>query len=131
MRRHIHAHPELSGQEFETAALVVRELTGAGLKPAAASKGNGVICDVGTGERVIALRADLDALPLPDTKDVPYRSTVDNVCHACGHDVHTTILIGVGAGAGRAGRREASCPAGCGCIFQPSEETVPVRGAPR
>jgi metal-dependent amidase/aminoacylase/carboxypeptidase family protein len=55
-----------------------------------------VICDIGHGDRVIALRADLDALPLPDTKDVPYRSTVDNVAHACGHDVHTTIMLGVG-----------------------------------
>src|SRR5436190_1923158 len=67
VRRHIHAHPELSGHEFETAALVARELTNAGLSPRMLPKGNGVICDVGYGETAIALRADLDALPLPDT----------------------------------------------------------------
>src|SRR6266545_4267085 len=65
VRRHIHAHPELSGQEFETAALVARELAMAGLSPRFLPKGNGVICDIGEGDRVVALRADLDALPLP------------------------------------------------------------------
>src|SRR5512142_2411161 len=63
VRRHIHAHPELSNQEFETAALVARELASAGLTPRMLPKGNGVICDIGEGDRVIALRADMDALP--------------------------------------------------------------------
>ena len=89
VRRHIHAHPELSGHEFETAGLVYRELAVAGLQPKLLPRGNGVICDIGHGDRVIALRADLDALPLPDIKDVPYRSQVPGVSHACGHDVHT------------------------------------------
>ena len=96
LRRRIHAHPELSGQERATASLVASKLRAVGLKPRMLSKRNGLICDIGTGDRVVALRADLDALPLPDIKDVPYRSKVDNVCHACGHDVHTTILVGVG-----------------------------------
>src|SRR5262245_53440652 len=87
VRRHIHAHPELSHHEFETASLVARELAVAGLSPRFLPKGNGVICDIGRGGKMVALRADLDALPLPDVKDVPYRSTVPNVCHACGHDV--------------------------------------------
>src|SRR5262245_55949038 len=78
VRRHIHANPELSGQEFETAALIQRELTEAGLTPRMLPQGNGVICDIGEGFPVIALRADIDALPLPDTKDVPYRSTKPN-----------------------------------------------------
>src|SRR5256885_12610243 len=65
VRRHLHAHPELSGHEFETAALVARELSKAGLSPRMLPRGNGVICDVGYGETAIALRADLDALPLP------------------------------------------------------------------
>src|SRR3954468_16789164 len=128
VRRHIHAHPELSGHEFETAALVARELTRAGLSPRLLPKGNGVICDIGHGERVIALRADLDALPLPDTKDVPYRSTVDNVCHACGHDVHTTILLGVGLALKQLADRD-ELPGRVRLIFQPSEETMPS-GAP-
>ncbi|BCJ66369.1 amidohydrolase [Polymorphospora rubra] len=128
VRRHIHAHPELSHQEFETAALVARELAVAGLSPRLLPKGNGVICDVGEGDRVIALRADLDALPLPDTKDVPYHSTVDGVAHACGHDVHTTVLLGVGlALAQLADRGELS--GRVRLLFQPAEEVIPS-GAP-
>ncbi len=128
VRRHIHAHPELSGQEFETAALVARELTAAGLSPRLLSKGNGVICDVGHGDRVIAIRADLDALPLPDTKDVPYRSTIDNVCHACGHDVHTTVLLGVGLALAQLAERD-ELPGRVRLLFQPAEEQMPS-GAP-
>lgn len=128
VRRHIHAHPELSGQEFATAALVARELTLAGLKPRLMSRGNGVICDVGTGDRVIALRADLDALPLPDTKDVPYRSTVAGVCHACGHDVHTTILLGAGLALAQLDAK-GELPGRVRLIFQPAEEHFPS-GAP-
>jgi amidohydrolase len=124
IRRHIHAHPELSGQEFETAALVARELTRAGLKPRLLTKGNGVICDIGRGDRVVALRADLDALPLPDTKDVPYRSTVDNVCHACGHDVHTTVLLGAGLALAELEAR-GELPGRIRLLFQPSEEQFP------
>src|SRR5690242_13954587 len=128
VRRHIHAHPELSGQEFETAALVAQELAAAGLAPRMLPKGNGVMCDVGYGDRVIALRADLDALPLPDTKNVPYRSTVDNVCHACGHDVHTTVLLGVGLALAQLAQRD-ELPGRVRLLFQPAEETMPP-GAP-
>ena len=124
LRRHIHAHPELSGQEFATAALVERHLADAGLKPRLLSAGNGVICDIGTGDRVIALRADLDALPLPDAKDVSYRSTVPNVCHACGHDVHTTVLVGAGLALAQLDAR-GELPGRVRLIFQPSEEKVP------
>ncbi|MBX6723816.1 MAG: M20/M25/M40 family metallo-hydrolase, partial [Dactylosporangium sp.] len=96
IRRHIHAHPELSHQEFQTAALVAERLTAAGLSPRLLPKGNGVICDIGRGDQVIAFRADLDALPMSDPKDVPYRSTVPGACHACGHDVHTPVVLGTG-----------------------------------
>nr|WP_240947613.1 amidohydrolase [Planosporangium mesophilum] len=128
VRRHIHAHPELSGQEFETAALVARELKAAGLEPRMLPKGNGVICDIGHGDRVIALRADLDALPLPDTKDVPYRSTVENVTHACGHDVHTTVLLGAGLALAQLAERD-ELPGRVRLLFQPAEEHMPS-GAP-
>ena len=128
LRRNIHAHPELSGQERATAALVAERLRAAGLQPRLLPEHNGVICDVGTGERVVALRADLDALPLPDIKDVPYRSTVANVCHACGHDVHTTILVGVGRVLAELDRAGA-LPGRVRLIFQPSEERPPA-GAP-
>jgi amidohydrolase len=129
LRRRIHANPELSGQERATAALVAARLRAAGLKPRLLAAKNGVICDVGSGSRVVALRADLDALPLPDMKDVPYRSTVENVCHACGHDVHTTILLGAArvlAELNRAGEM----PGRVRLLFQPSEERVPS-GAPQ
>jgi amidohydrolase len=128
LRRHLHAHPELSGHEFNTAARIMRELTKAGLKPRLLPKRNGVICDIGTGDRVVALRADIDALPLPDTKSVPYRSTVDNVCHACGHDVHTTILIGVGQALAQL-ESAGELPGRVRLLFQPSEEQFPS-GAP-
>lgn len=128
LRRRIHANPELSGQERATAALVADRLRAVGLRPRLLPERNGVICDVGTGERVVALRADLDALPLPDTKDVPYRSTVANVCHACGHDVHTTILVGVGRVLAELNRAGA-LPGRVRLIFQPSEERPPA-GAP-
>lgn len=128
VRRHIHANPELSGQEFATSALIAAKLEAAGLQPRLMANGNGVICDVGEGERVVALRADLDALPLPDTKNVPYRSTVDNVCHACGHDVHTTILLGVGRMLAQL-HATGDLPGRVRLIFQPSEEQFPS-GAP-
>src|SRR5205814_1298500 len=124
VRRHIHSHPELSGQEFETAAMVARELAVAGLSARFLPKGNGVICDIGVGDRVVALRADLDALPLPDTKDVPYRSVIDGVCHACGHDVHTTILLGTGLALAQLAER-GELPGRVRLLFQPSEEVFP------
>jgi amidohydrolase len=128
IRRHLHAHPERSYHETETAAMVARELAVAGLSPKMLPKGNGVICDIGEGDRVIAFRADLDALPLQDTKDVPYRSTVDGVAHACGHDVHTTVLLGLGLALARLAER-GELPGRIRLIFQPAEEQIPS-GAP-
>jgi amidohydrolase len=128
VRRHIHAHPELSHQEFETAALIARELSNAGLSPKFLPRGNGLMCDIGEGDRVIALRAELDALPLLDVKDVPYRSTVDGVCHACGHDVHATVLLGTGLALAQLAERD-ELPGRVRLLFQPAEEAVSP-GAP-
>ncbi|WP_230687150.1 amidohydrolase [Catellatospora vulcania] len=128
VRRHLHAHPELSHQEFETAALVARELAAVGLQPKFLPRGNGVMCDIGSGDRVIALRADLDALPLPDTKDVAYRSTVANAAHACGHDVHTTVLLGVGLALAQL-EQQGGIGGRVRLIFQPAEESI-NSGAP-
>jgi amidohydrolase len=129
LRRHIHAHPELSGQEFETANLVERELKALGLEPRRLPRGNGVLCDLGAGpgDR-LAIRADMDALALSDVKDVPYRSRVAGACHACGHDVHTTILLGT---ARVLAELEAlgELPRPVRLIFQPAEEIMPS-GAP-
>lgn len=128
VRRHLHAHPELPHQEFETAELVARELAAAGLAPRLLPQGNGVICDVGEGDQVVALRADLDGLPLQDVKDVEYRSTVPGVAHACGHDVHTTILLGAGLALAQLAER-GELPGRVRLLFQPAEESTPS-GAP-
>ena len=120
-RRYIHAHPELAYHEHGTTALITELLTSAGLQPMLLPRGTGLICDIGTGPRCVALRADLDALPLSETTGLPFTSTVDGVMHACGHDAHTAILIG-------AALALASAPALPGrvrVIFQPAEETMP------
>lgn len=124
-RRDLHRNPELGFAEHRTTRLLEERLTAAGLCPARLPKGTGVVCDVGTGGGVpIALRADIDALPLADEKNVPYRSTVPGACHACGHDVHTTVLLGV---ARFLARLEAAgeLPGRVRLIFQPAEEVVP------
>jgi len=123
VRRHLHAHPELGHAEVMTTRLLVDRLAAAGLQPRVLPRGTGLVCDVGTGERVVALRADLDALPVPDRKDVPYRSTVDGVCHACGHDVHTTVLLG--AALALAAAPQPGPPGRIRLIFQPAEELTP------
>jgi amidohydrolase len=121
VRRQIHSHPELGYAEYATTALVAARLADLGLEPKVLPGGTGLFCDVGSGPVVLALRADIDALPLTDTKQVPYASRVPGVCHACGHDAHTAILLG-------AGEALASAPALPGrvrLVFQPAEEAVP------
>ncbi|MGH8867826.1 MAG: amidohydrolase [Actinomycetes bacterium] len=123
-RRDLHAHPELGRAEVRTTARVRDRLEEAGLAPKTLPGGTGLLCDVGGGDRMVALRADLDALPVPDDKDVPYRSTVPGSCHACGHDVHTSALLGAGlvlADLDRAGR----LPGTVRLVFQPAEELNP------
>jgi amidohydrolase len=120
-RRAIHRRPELGFAERETTALVVAQLEAAGLAPRVLPGGTGVLCDVGSGDRTVALRADIDALPLADTKDVEYRSTVPGVCHACGHDAHTAVLLG----AARALAAAPRLPGRVRLVFQPAEETLP------
>jgi amidohydrolase len=126
-RRDLHMHPELGNQEFRTTSVLKARLEKAGLKPRVLSLGTGLICDIGAGDGtrlMLALRADIDALPIPDTKTVPYRSTVPDRAHACGHDVHTTIVLGAGlvlAELARAGR----LPHPVRLIFQPAEEVLP------
>jgi amidohydrolase len=124
VRRDLHAHPELSNEEHRTTALVADALTHAGLSPRVLPSGTGLVCDVGPTPPTIALRADLDALPIPDTKDVSYRSTVAGVAHACGHDVHTTIVLGAGLALQRLANR-GELRHGVRLVFQPAEETSP------
>jgi amidohydrolase len=121
-RRDIHMHPELGYAEHRTTARIAEELTAAGLRPMPLPKGTGLICEVGCGDGpVVALRADIDAPPLADEKDVPYRSTVPGVAHACGHDVHTTIMLGVARFFAQQAAAE-QLPGRVRLIFQPAEE---------
>jgi amidohydrolase len=126
LRRDLHAHPELGRAEVRTTRLVRSRLERAGLHPRLLTGGTGLVCDI-EGEDptvTIALRADLDALPIVDEKDVPYRSTIAGVCHACGHDVHTATVLGAGlvlADAAAAGQ----LPGRVRLIFQPAEEQLP------
>lgn len=97
IRRYLHAHPELSFQEHETARFVARQLRSFGLEPQEGIAGTGVVALVrgkNPESRTVALRADLDALPIVEANQVPYRSQNPGVMHACGHDVHTTSLLG-------------------------------------
>jgi amidohydrolase len=121
-RRHIHRHPELGRQEFGTTQYVAERLVEAGLNPKTLPGGTGLTCDFGPdhGPRV-ALRADMDALPMAERTGAPYTSTVPGVTHACGHDAHTAILLG--AATALASAREL--PVGVRLIFQPAEELMP------
>ncbi len=97
IRHHIHAHPELSYQEYNTAAFVAGKLASWSIKHQAGVAGTGVVGLIegnNPGSRCIALRADLDALPIQEKNDTSYRSLNDGIMHACGHDVHTSCLLG-------------------------------------
>jgi amidohydrolase len=120
-RRHLHAHPELAFLEYETTSFLEQRLRTAGLEPRRLATGTGLVCDVGAGEPVVVLRADIDALPLADLKDVAYASTTQGLCHACGHDVHMTVVLGVALALATLD----AIPGRVRCIFQPAEETVP------
>jgi hippurate hydrolase len=95
-RRDLHAHPELGMAEFRTAEKVATALEALGIEVHRGVGGTGVVGVLrnGSGNRAIGLRADMDALPMEEMNDVPYRSTVKGAMHACGHDGHTTMLLG-------------------------------------
>lgn len=96
-RRHLHANPELSYEEYNTARFIADKLREFGLSPVEGVAKTGVVCLVegkNKDSRVIALRADIDALPILEQNDIPYKSKNDGVMHACGHDVHTSSLLG-------------------------------------
>ncbi|GAA1223958.1 M20 family metallopeptidase [Kitasatospora nipponensis] len=129
-RRDLHRHPELGRQEFRTTGLLCDRLVAAGLAPRVLPGGTGLIVDLvppGTpdGTPLLAFRADIDALPIDDAKsEVPYRSTVPGRAHACGHDVHTSVVLGTAlvlADALREGRLRQPVR----LIFQPAEEVMP------
>ena len=100
LRRDLHAHPEIARTERRTTEVVAARLRAAGLSPRLLP-GTGLVCDIGpspveSGRRRVALRADLDALPVADACGEPWQSTTAGVAHACGHDVHTAVVLGAG-----------------------------------
>ena len=124
IRRHLHANPELSYQEFETSRFVQEKLTEMGIPfTIMATTGVvGIIEGASPASRVIALRGDMDALPITEANDVAYKSTKPGIMHACGHDVHTTCLLGA---AKILQETKAEWEGTVKLIFQPGEEKNP------
>lgn len=122
LRRQIHANPELSFQEYQTAALVADTLAEIGGYTIHTQVGKtGVMAELGDSGPVIAIRADMDALPIEEANDVPYASRNAGVMHACGHDAHTAILLGV-AHLLRQSYAEEPWQGRVRLLFQPAEE---------
>ncbi|MFF7246535.1 amidohydrolase [Embleya sp. NPDC008237] len=132
-RRDLHMHPELGREEFRTTGLIRERLVRAGLRPRLLP-GTGLVCDIRperaspggrvAGDDLIAFRGDIDALPVDDVKDVSYRSTVPGRAHACGHDVHTSIVLGTALVLAEFAR-EGLLSRPVRLIFQPAEEKLP------
>ncbi len=121
-RRHLHQNPELSGQEFSTTDYLSKQLTAARVPHRVATGKCGIITDViespDAEAPIVAMRADIDALPIKEENNVPYRSKKSGVMHACGHDAHSAILLGTTLALYRA----RPLPVAWRSIFQPSEE---------
>ncbi|ANC30888.1 amidohydrolase [Isoptericola dokdonensis] len=125
VRRDLHAHPETARQEFRTTALLADRLVAAGLTPRLL-EGTGLVCDIGPdvpGRGRVALRADIDALPVEDACGLEFASTVPGTAHACGHDVHASVVLGAGLALARLAKEGADVSARL--IFQPAEESMP------
>ncbi len=128
LRRDIHQHPELGFQEFRTAALVADTLTELGIDVKTGVGKTGVVGQLGTGDGpTIAIRADMDALPILEANDVAYKSTNAGVMHACGHDAHTAILLGV-AHLLKQSLATDQWHGNVRLLFQPSEEAFDAHG---
>ncbi len=123
LRRDLHAHPELSWRELRTTALVAGRLRRTGWRLTELPR-SGLIAELGDDGPVVALRADLDALPVPDLTDDPWSSTVEGVTHACGHDVHTSALVGAATALSRVHEADL-LPGRVRLLFQPAEEVMP------
>ena len=121
VRRDLHAHPELAFEEVRTSALVAERLRGFGLDVRTGVGKTGVLATVKGGKpgKTVLLRADMDALPIQEENAVPYRSQNDGKMHACGHDCHTSILLGVSR---RLQESAATLPGAVKLCFQPAEE---------
>ncbi|HRN47935.1 MAG TPA: amidohydrolase, partial [Niabella sp.] len=124
VRRHLHAHPELSYQEFETSQFIQQKLKSWNIpfEIKAETGVIGLIKGKNPESRIIALRADIDALPIQEENDVPYKSENPGVMHACGHDVHTSCLLGA---AKILNELKEEWEGTVKLIFQPGEERNP------
>ncbi|MCK5369711.1 MAG: amidohydrolase [Cyclobacteriaceae bacterium] len=125
IRRYLHSNPELSFQEFETAKFIAASLKKIGLVPVEGIANTGVSALIegnNPTKKVIALRADIDALPIRETNDIPYKSKNEGVMHACGHDVHTSSLLGT---ASILNQLKDQFEGTVKLIFQPAEEKAP------
>ena len=118
LRKHFHKHPELGMEEFETSKRIKEELSNRDI-PFITEGATGVIGFIGRGEKIIALRADMDALRIQEKTEVGYRSVNSGVMHACGHDAHIAALLGA---ADILKRHEQELKCTVKLIFQPSEE---------
>jgi len=128
LRRDIHAHPELGFQEFRTAALVADTLTELGIDVKTGVGRTGVVGQIGTGDGpTIAIRADMDALPILQKSDAPYKSQNPGVMHACGHDSHTAMLLGA-AHLLKQSLADGGWQGNVRFLFQPSEEAFDADG---
>ena len=126
LRRTIHQHPELGFEELKTAALVAETLSELGIEYQTGVGKTGIVARLGQGKPgapVIGIRADMDALPILEANDVPYKSQVPGKMHACGHDAHTTMLLGAAMLL-----KEADIPGEIRLLFQPSEERQDAEG---
>ncbi len=125
-RRDLHAHPELSWRETRTTSFVSRRLAAAGVT-ARPLPGTGLIADIGAPDPThrVALRADLDGLPVPERTGLAWASVNQDVCHACGHDVHTVAVLGAGLALQAHEEDLARRGLGVRLIFQPAEEVIP------
>ena len=121
LRRTIHRHPELGHQEKATTALLAETLTDAGLHPVVRDAGTGLTVEVGSGDPLVAFRADIDALPLDEKNTLPFRSEFPGVMHACGHDAHASIAVGVAVMLASLD----DLPGRVRFLFQPAEEVIP------
>ncbi len=119
LRRHFHAHPELSGQEHQTAALVAGELRKSGWVVKEAVGKTGIVAEIGNKSGpVVALRVDMDALPIEERTGLEYSSSIQGLMHACGHDLHTCIGLGVAKVLAKKKFKNSRVR----IIFQPAEE---------
>ncbi len=122
-RRDLHAHPETGHCEVRTTARIAERLETAGLDPQLLP-GTGLVCDIGPTGPTVLLRADIDALPLADESGLAFASTVPGVSHACGHDVHTSAVLGAGLVLAELSRRR-DLLGRVRLVFQPAEEVMP------